>query len=52
MGTICLWNIIRISQIEKEKQQRKLDKYLIIRINPKITTVRVNINDLSCPIKR
>ena len=23
MGTICLWNIIRISQIEKEKQQRK-----------------------------
>ena len=31
---------------EKEKQQKKLNKYLIIRINPKITTVRINTNDL------
>lgn len=44
MGTICLWNIIRISQIEKEKQQRKEAWDVIFNNIPKKLGITIHIH--------
>ena len=44
MGTICLWNIIRISQIEKEKQQRKEAWDVIFNNIPKKLWIAIHIH--------